>query len=125
MTWDNPFDMFWDRFLGDQEATEGAYPVDIHEDEQHVYVEAELPGFTKDQINVTLENGVLQIAAERKAETHGQTHLNERRITKVTRRFSIPNTVDDQKVQARLDSGVLHLTLQKRDEVLPRRIEVK
>jgi HSP20 family protein len=104
----------------------GAYPVDIHEDENFIYVDAEMPGFTRDQIEVTLEKGVLTIQAERKTEEKkGEPHIQERRFTKVARSFTLPNTVDENKVEAKVTDGVLHLKLSKREEVKPRKIEVK
>jgi HSP20 family protein len=109
----------------------GVYPVDIHEDDNHIYVEAEVPGFSRDQINVTLEKDVLTIQAQRevvksdKDNDNATRHLSERRYTRVSRAFSLPNTVDENKVDARLENGVLYLTLHKREEVKPRRIEVK
>jgi HSP20 family protein len=133
--WNTPFDLIrdldraWDQANGDVETygAYGAYPVDIHEDDNHVYVEAEMPGFRKDQIDVTLENGVLTISAERedKPREGAASHLKQRRFTKINRKFQLPKTVDDQKVAAKLDDGVLHLTLTKREEVRPRKIEVK
>lgn len=106
-----------------------AYPVDVREDQDHLYVDAEMPGFTKDQIDVTLENNVLSIVAERKMEApteeSGTTHLRERVYSRLARSFTVPNTVDENKVDAHLENGVLHLTLHKREEVKPRRIEVK
>jgi HSP20 family protein len=127
---DEDFGRMLRRWWGDAEpATFGTYPVDIHEDDAHIYIDADLPGFSKDEVDITLENGVLTIAAERKQEQQegkkGQTHLRERLVTRVARRFSIPNAVDEQKVQAELRDGVLHLTLNKREEVKPRKIEVK
>ena len=107
----------------------GVYPVDVREDQDHIYVEAELPGYKRDEIEVTLENGMLHILAQRKAEgqpqPQGEQHLRERRFTRVARSFTLPNTVNEGKVDARLEDGVLHLTLHKREEVKPRRIEVK
>lgn len=135
--WSDPFDALhrdFDRMLsryanGDIEAPVAGYPVDIREDADSVYVEAELPGFKRDQINVTLENGVLTIEAQRTAQpddqAQGEQHLNERRFTRVSRSFSLPNTVDENSVDAKLEDGVLHLTLSKREEVKPRKIEVK
>ena len=137
---DSPYDLlgrdfnrFLDRWYSEPGETElvGSYPVDIREDGDHIFVEAEMPGFTKDQINVTLENGVLSISAQRKSggepqdKGKSQSHLSERRFTRVSRSFSLPTTVDESKVDAKLADGVLHLTLHKRDEVKPRRIEVK
>ncbi len=129
--WDNPLDLLrqFERGLGDwDENAMGAYPVDIREDENALYVEAEVPGFTKDQIDVSVENGVLTITAQRNADEKkdkkGELHLHERRFTRVSRSFSLPNTVDANKVNARLENGVLHLTLTKREEVKPRKITV-
>jgi len=114
------------RWFDDETEVTGTYPVDIREDDDHVYVEAELPGFTKDQVNATFEKGVLSIVAERKPEKpkEGQTHVAERRFTRVARSFTLPNTVDENKIEAQLADGVLHLKLSKREEVKPRRIDV-
>lgn len=105
----------------------GSYPVDIREDADHLYVDAEMPGFRKDEITVTFEQGVLTIEGERKVEDDDKTHkhLSERRYTHVRRSFTLPTTVDESKVEAKLTDGVLHLTIDKRPEVKPRKIEVK
>lgn len=112
---------------GESYGDVGRYPVDIHEDDDHLYVEAEMPGFSKEQVNVTLEDGVLHITAERKAETteKGKQHLAERRYTRVSRSFTLPIPVDEGAVDAKLANGVLHLTLTKSPEVKPRKITVK
>ncbi len=132
--WDAPlhllhddFDRVLSRWFGDDPGTTvGAYPVNIREDENNLYVEAEMPGFRKEDIEVTFENGILTLAAERKDEEQkGQPHLQERRFTRVARSFTLPNTVDDSKIDARLDNGVLYLTLTKREEVKHRKIAVK
>jgi len=131
--WD-PFETFgrelsraWGRGDGNGDRLfTAAYPVDIHEDENHLYVEAELPGFRKDEIDITLENGVLTIAGERKVENRqGPSHLNERRYTRVQRSFNLPDTVDEENVNATLEDGVLKLTLNKKEEVKPRKIQLK
>ncbi len=104
----------------------GAYPMDVREDDDYVYVEAELPGFNRDEINLTLEAGMLMLTAERKSEEKkGTSHLTERRFTKVQRSFTLPTSVDENKVEASLSDGVLHIKLTKREEVKPKRIEVK
>lgn len=136
--WADPYDAMqselgrmFNRFWGDggsmvRDELIGAYPVDIHEDADHIYVDAELPGFTKEQVDVTLEAGVLTISGHRKSEEHaGESHLNERRFTRVQRSFSLPSSVDESKVEAKLVDGVLHVTLNKREEVKPRKIAIK
>ena len=131
---DDPFDFMRDNWARavlrgafEDEGMVGHYPVDIHEDENHLYVEAEMPDFKKKDIEVTLENGVLTIHASReeKKSEKGTSHLTERRYNRVSRSFTLPNIVDESKVDARLEDGVLHLRLDKREEVKPRRIEVK
>ena len=107
------------------------YAVDVREDGDHIYVEAELPGFKKDDVDITLENQTLTIAAERKEETKkgdddgkGEWLLNERRHTRFLRSFTLPPTVDEGTVNAKLTDGVLTITLNKREETKPRKIQV-
>ena len=133
--WDEPLSALghelqrvFERMGGNEFDTDvvGAYPVDMHEDVDNVYIDAELPGFKKDEINVTLENGILHIRAERKPpEAKGEKHLTERRFHRVQRSFTLPPSVDEAQIVAGLDAGVLHLTLAKKPEVKPHRIEVK
>ncbi len=121
------------RFLGDAWGAAGrsaplGYRVDVREDADHVYVEAELPGLTKDEIEITLEDGLLTIAGEKKAEREEQEenfHVRERRFGRFSRSFQLSSVVDEQKVHATLKEGVLLVTLDKREEVKPKRIEVQ
>ncbi|MCC6683063.1 MAG: Hsp20/alpha crystallin family protein [Phycisphaeraceae bacterium] len=135
-TYVNPFDLLreFDRGLqrcgwsGDEDGyTTAAYPVDVRETDDHIVVEAELPGFSKDDIDITLEKNTLSIQATRKTETkpEGQEHLTERRFNRVARSFTLPVPVDENKVDAKLADGVLTLTLNKREEIKPRKIAVK
>ncbi len=114
------------RLLGNGNAElAAAYPADIWEDEDNVYVQAELPGFSKDDIEITLEQGTLQISATRRVEERkGEQFLNERKYTRSFRSFTLPTQVEEDKVQASVENGVLHLTLPKRAEVKPRKIKV-
>jgi len=132
--WDTPFDLLRDvdrafggHFKIDNEDLTAKYPVDIHEDEAGLTVWAELPGFTKDQVDISIENGLLTIAAHREAgePKEGTSHLRERRYTRVRRQFTLPTTVDPANVDAKLSDGVLTLRLLKKEEVKPRKIEVK
>lgn len=114
---------------GELDAGWGVYAVDIREDADHLYVEAELPGFKKEEVDITLENRVLTISAERKtdkqdSEKAGELLLNERRYTRFLRSFTLPTTVDDQGVSAKLENGILHVTLNKRPETKPRKVTV-
>jgi HSP20 family protein len=113
---------------GNGGRTWAPYAVDVREDGDHIYVEAELPGFSKDDVDITMENQTLTIQAERKEEQEGRKQgdylLNERRYRRFLRSFTLPPTVDDRKVDAKLADGVLHITLNKREETKPRKIQV-
>ena len=124
------FDSMLGRFFG-RTSEEGnwlaPYAVDIREDADHIYVEAEMPGFKKDEVEVTLENQTLTISAERKGEpkeSSGQMLLKERTNNRFLRSFTLPPTVNDQKVDAKLNDGLLTITLNKREETKPRKITV-
>lgn len=133
--WDTPFDLLRDvdralnrRLNLDGDNLTAKYPVDIHEDEDGLTIAAELPGFTKDQVDVSIDQGVLTIAAERQPvepKEDATTHLHERRFTRVQRKFKLPTTVNTTEVDANLSDGVLTLRLQRKEEVKPRKIEVK
>jgi len=104
------------------------YGVDVREDADHIYVEAELPGFKKEEVDITMENQTLTITAERKEQQKENPQqdwlLNERRYTRFQRSFTLPPTVDEQTVNAKLVDGVLTITLNKREESKPRKISV-
>jgi HSP20 family protein len=129
------FDTMLNRFFGGREVANGSggylapYAVDVREDGDHIYVEAELPGFKKDEVDITLENQTLTIAAERHEEktpdaNKGEHLLRERRYSRFLRSFTLPPTVDEQTVNAKLNDGVLTITLNKREETKPRKISV-
>jgi len=106
------------------------YGVDVREDANHIYVEAELPGYKKEEIDVNLENQTLTISAEHnetnepKAGDKAEWLLRERRYSRFHRSFTLPPSVSAQSVQAKLHDGILTVTLDKREEAKPRRIPV-
>jgi HSP20 family protein len=127
------FDSMLGRWLGGGHGNGGEslapYAVDVREDADHFYVEAELPGFKKDNVDITLENQQLTISAERRDEQEkegpkGDLLLHERRYSRFLRSFTLPPTVDEQTVNAKLQDGVLTITLNKREESKPRKIAV-
>lgn len=124
------FDTLLDRlFNGTPGETFANYAVDVREDQDHIYVDAELPGFKKDEVDITLENSTLTISAQHKEEQKQETAqgtylLNERRYARFLRSFNLPPTVDEQSVQANLADGILHITLNKKEETKPRKIKV-
>lgn len=122
------FDRLVGRVFGDGgENIYLPYNVDIREDEDHFYVSAEMPGMKKDDIEVTLEAGVLTISGEKKMESQHEKcdwHIQERRYGKFSRSFTLPSAVDESKVNATLKDGVLTITLDKREDVKPKKIAV-
>ncbi|MDB5324458.1 MAG: hypothetical protein JWM57_27 [Phycisphaerales bacterium] len=123
----DPFEVFGQDFST-------AYGVDVREDADKVYVEAEMPGFKKDEVEIVLDKSVLTITAK-KAETSNsqpqdgngegtQWLLRERSVREYRRAFRLPASADAATVEAKLEDGVLHLTLTKREETKPRRISV-
>ena len=128
------FEGMFNRWMGGRESNGGQmlapYGVDIREDGDHFYVEAELPGFKKDEIDITLENQTLTISAQRQVENRqgeekkGELLLHERRYSRFLRSFTLPPTVDEGSVNAKLQEGVLTITLNKREETKPRKIKV-
>ena len=102
--------------------------VDISETEGEYLIKAELPEVKKEDVKVTLEDGVLTLSGERrqeKEEKHAKYHRMERSYGSFVRSFSLPELVDESKVKAEYKDGVLSLHLPKSEKVKPRAIEVK
>ncbi len=101
--------------------------VDIYENNDFVVVKAELPGVEKDRISVEVKEGILTLRGERgfdkelKKESY---HRIERSYGTFQRSFSLPVSVDQEKVTARFQNGVLEVQLPKKDQVKPKQIEV-
>ena len=124
------FDSLLDRFWNwsGPSMLSGTFEVDIWDDAEHVYVEAELPGINKDDINIRIEGGVLSIQGEKKAKAekeHKGMRLLERYYGSFSRSFTLPSTVDTEKVEATLKDGVLRIVLNKIEKAKAKQIEVK
>ena len=101
--------------------------VDVFEDKDHLVLEAELPGMTRDDFDLTIENNVITLSGERKFEkktSEGNYHRVERSYGSFTRSFTLPQTVSADGAKAEFQNGVLHVTLPKREETKARKIEV-
>ena len=102
--------------------------VDIRETEDALMLTVELPGLTKDDVAITLENNVLTLAGERnfEKEAKGETfHRIERSYGAFSRAFTLPANVRTEKVEAVFGDGLLKVTLPKVEESKPRKIEIK
>jgi HSP20 family protein len=105
-----------------------APPVDIYQNGDHeVVLKAELPDMTREDIDITVDNGTLTIKGEKKLSSdvkEEQFHRIERRYGAFSRTFSLPQTVDTTKVAADYRNGVLTVRLPLREEAKPRQIKV-
>lgn len=105
-------------------------PVDIQETEDAYRLVAELPGLTKDNINITLENNVLRLSGERKFEKDVKDakregyHRIERAYGTFVRAFTLPSQVSQDKVEAKFENGLLTIIVPKAELAKPRRIEI-
>lgn len=102
--------------------------VDISETDGTYQIKAELPEVKKEDVKVTLEDGILTIQGERRREKEEQTtkyHRVERSYGSFVRSFSLPDQVDEGGVKAEYKDGVLNLTIPKSEKAKPRAIEVK
>jgi HSP20 family protein len=114
---------------GRDEAINGAwYPkVDIYENKENLVLEAELPGMTRDDFELSFENNVLTLRGERKFEKEDEGenyHRVERAYGSFTRSFTLPQTVTVDGVTAEFNNGVLRVALPKREETKARKIEI-
>lgn len=124
------FSSSFSRRDGDNELMRGAWSpqVDIFENKNEIVLEAELPGMKPEDVNISIENNVLTIHGERKFEKKDEGdnfHRVERSYGSFTRSFTLPPTVSSENANAEFENGVLRLSLAKREEAKPRRIEIK
>ena len=102
--------------------------VDIKEETNRFVITADLQGVDPKDIEITMENGLLTIKGERNAEVRDEKE-GYKRVERVSgtfyRRFSLPDTADADRIEAKGKNGVLEIILPKHEKVQPRRIEVK
>ncbi|HYT76000.1 MAG TPA: Hsp20/alpha crystallin family protein [Vicinamibacterales bacterium] len=103
--------------------------VDIYETHDREYIiKAELPEMKREDINLTFDNNVLTLSGERKAEfeaDNGTFHRSERAYGRFTRSFTLPATVDGNRISATYKDGVLSVRIPQREEAKPKQIEVQ
>ena len=101
-------------------------PASVWEDGGSYHVELDVPGVMRDQVELTYEKGTLRISTERQAPEETRSGLvDERRYGKVTRTVTLPESIDPESIMAELNSGVLHVTVAKKPEAQPKRIEIR
>lgn len=124
--------LFRGNFSGynNEDLASGAWApaVDIYETPETIQMTFEIPGVNQQDIKVNLENNLLTVTGERKLEHEDKRegyHRVERSYGAFTRSFTLPPTIDPNKVNATFEQGLLRLTLPKRPETQPRAIEIK
>ena len=122
-------DLAWSREAG-EELREGVWQpaVDIYEEENFVIIKAELPDIDQKDIEVKIENNTLTLRGERKLDQSVKKenyHRIERYYGAFQRSFVLPQTIDQDGINAVCERGVLTITLPKKDEEKPRQINVE
>lgn len=121
-----------DTVLGDSQSEELAArswvpAVDIQETPEAYKLHAELPGLSKDDIQITLEHNVLRLSGERKFDRDVKKESFqriERTYGSFLRSFALPSQVDNEGVQAAFENGVLTVTVPKKEQAKPRQIAI-
>jgi HSP20 family protein len=104
-----------------------APPVDIYENGENLVLKVELPGINPDDVEIRVEDNTLYLKGERKFEKEVKEqnyHRVERSYGTFTRTFSLPNSIDSDKVAANYKDGVLTLTMPKKEEAKPKTIKI-
>jgi HSP20 family protein len=114
---------------GGQQLAAWAPAVDVLTKDDDLLIRAELPGLKHDDVDITLQNGVLTISGEHKVdeeEDRGNYHVRERRYGSFRRSMSLPEGTDESKIQARFEDGVLEVSVEGAAiEQAPKRIEIE
>ena len=121
------FDSFFNSDAQGEETRAWVPPVDIQENGDSYLFHAELPGMSKEDIHITLENSVLRLSGERKFEKDAKKenyHRVERTYGTFTRTFTLPTQVDPEKVQAAFENGILTITVPTAEQAKPRQIAI-
>ena len=125
----NRLDSLFDRVFGDDSRFLSqvlpTLPLAMWEDDDHIYVEAEAPGVSENDVEVTFHNGMLFIRGERKP-LMGRTYLyNGQSFGRFERVVRLPDTVSTDEVEATLTNGLLCIALPKSPDAKPKKITLK
>jgi HSP20 family protein len=134
-----PFNRLFENFFGPEGLAtlssgypaafeEGTLAIDVSEDEKNVLVRASLPGFSKEDVNVEVHEGVLSIKAEHAEdkEERGETfYRRERRVGSLSRRVALPSDVLEDQIGAELKDGVLTLKMPKNPKPSPKKVKIQ
>lgn len=108
-------DLLWDVFGDSAHSAHYAPYTDVHSDEEKVVVEMELPGVRLEDTEISVESGVLTVKGERKS---GES------VRKFSKSFTISNTLDPERIEARSELGIVTITIPKIKKALPKKIKI-
>jgi len=118
----------WDPFFGGRPATAFSPSFEVKETNDAFVLKADLPGVAESEIDINVHNNILTVSGSRQAEERkeGESYaLYERQFGSFSRSFSLPDMADGEKIEARLEHGVLTLIVGKKAEAKPRKIALK
>ncbi len=128
---ENEMNRLFNQFFGNDLSTaySSAFPaINIYQDQDNIYLTAELPGMDTSEVIIDIEQDSIQIRGERKIENEGENlcyHRREREGGTFSRKLTFRNKIDPNKVTAGLKDGILKVTMPKAKEFQPKKIVVK
>lgn len=117
----------WDPFYGGQPVSAFSPAFEIKETNEAFVLKADLPGVDENDLDIAVHNSVLTVSGRRQAEERKEGEgyaLYERQFGSFSRSFALPEMADGDRIEAKLDRGVLTLTIGKKAEAKPRKISV-
>lgn len=127
--WVDDFDSFFGTALNDTGGTSFHFPrVDVHEDANSYYIEADLPGLDKKDIAISIEDNILTLSGAREDNREDKKkgyYRLERQTGRFERQFNLGDHVDYSKSSAEFEKGVLTVTIPKKEESKPRQLDIK
>ena len=118
----------WDPFFAGRQPSPFAPTFEVKETAEQFQIKADLPGVDENNVDINVHHGVLSVAGHRDSEERkdGETYaLYERQYGSFTRSFQLPETADGDRIDAKLANGVLTLSIPKKAEAKPRKIELQ
>jgi HSP20 family protein len=118
----------WDPFFTTRPASAFAPSFEVKETNDSFVLRADVPGVEEKDLDVAVHNGVLTVSGSRQAEERKEGEsfaIYERQYGSFSRSFALPDMADGERIEAGLTNGVLTLTIAKKAEAKPRKIEIK
>ncbi len=118
----------WDPFFSGRPTSAFVPAFEVKETNDSFVLRADMPGVEEKDLDIAVHNGVLTVSGTRSAEERkdGENYmLYERQYGSFSRSFALPETADGDRIEASLKNGVLALTIGKREQAKPRKIEIK